>query len=110
MFSNYREIFDKNVDILNKKWDATSPIRARINKSNKEIANTIKIIGGIDEGINYPGKKEYENYFGSLLKKIKNNVPKEECENTDVNEQVDEIIKKFKDTAKNIILEKEDSD
>ena len=68
--SNYREIFDKNVDILKQKWDVIIfPILARIKKNNKEIADTIRIIVGIDEGINYPGKKEYEKDFGSLLKK-----------------------------------------
>ena len=87
-----------------------SPIQAKIKKSNKHIADIIKIIDGIDEGIDYPGKKEYKNDFDSSLKKVKDNILKEDCENTDGNSQVDEIIKKFKDTAKNIILEKEDSD
>ena len=66
---HFREIFDKNVDILKKKWDVISPIRAKIKKNNKDIADTIRIIGGIDDGINYPGKKEYKNDCGSLLKK-----------------------------------------
>ena len=105
-----KKIFDKNIDILKKKWNVITPIRAKIKKNNKDITDTIKIIGRIDDGISYAGKNEYKNDFGNLLKKIESDIRKEECENTDGNGHVDEIIKKFNNAAKRITQEKEELD
>ena len=105
-----KKIFDKNIDILKKKWNVITPIRAKIKKNNKDITDTIKIIGRIDDGISYAGKNEYKNDLGNLLKKIESDIRKEECENTDGNGHVDEIIKKFNNAAKRITQEKEELD
>ena len=107
----YKAIFDKNIDIIKKNWNAISSIRAQIDNKNKEIADEIKKLGEIDNGISYPGKNEYKKEIvGSFLKRIKNDLRSEEYENTDSNARVEEAIKKFNDVANRLTQEKEDFD
>jgi hypothetical protein len=109
--SIYKAIFDKNIDIIKKNWNAISSIRAQIKNRNKDIADEIKKISEIDNGISYPGKNEYKkDLVGGLLKKIKSNLRSEEYEDTDSNARVNEAIKKFNDVADRMIQEKEDFD
>lgn len=109
--SIYKAIFDKNIDIIKKNWNAISSIRAQIKNKNKDIADEIKKISEIDNGISYPGKNEYKkDLIGGLMKKIKSNLRSEEYEDTDSNARVNEAIKKFNDVANRMTQEKEDFD
>ena len=111
MSSNYKAIFDKNIDVMKKNWAVISSIKAKIKNKNKDIADEIKKVSEIDNGISYPSKNEFKkDIIGNLIKRIKNNLRGEDYENTDNNTRVDDAIKKFNDVANRMVQEKEDFD